>query len=239
MTSATHGKSPSTVRVLTWNIHAGIGPDGRFDLERVAALVRRWQPDVVALKEVDSRRCAKGDIPAFAFLLKALGNGHAVEAKSILAQDGEYGQMLFSRWAMDKTAIHDISVPGREPRRAIEAEVATPYGPLHVVAVHLGLSLKERRNQAARLAAIAGRGARASIILGDFNDWIWAGSVQQALAGEFPDTTSYRTFPARWPLVKLDRVFCRPRGIMTNSFADRAGAAVSDHLPVIADLAMG
>jgi endonuclease/exonuclease/phosphatase family metal-dependent hydrolase len=40
------------VRVLTWNIHSGIGPDGRYDLERVVRLVQRHEPDIVALQEI-------------------------------------------------------------------------------------------------------------------------------------------------------------------------------------------
>jgi endonuclease/exonuclease/phosphatase family metal-dependent hydrolase len=222
--------------VLTWNIHGGVGRDGRFDLARVVALIRRWQPDIVALQEVDSRRCPPGDIPAFEFIVEQLGF-HAVEAKTIVAKDGGYGQMLISRWPIAATAIHDISVAGREPRRAIEAEIETPEGPIHVVAVHFGLSLRERRSQAKALARIAGRGARTSVVLGDFNDWI-RGSVQQALAEEFADYTLHRTWPAFRPLLRLDRVFCRPQGVLGGSRTDPKAAAISDHLPVIADVSL-
>ena len=41
---------------MTWNIHGGIGPDGLHDLERMLAVIRRADPDVLALQEVDSRR---------------------------------------------------------------------------------------------------------------------------------------------------------------------------------------
>ena len=46
--------SASTVRVMTWNIHGGMGPDGAMTCERIVALVRRADPDVLALQEVDS-----------------------------------------------------------------------------------------------------------------------------------------------------------------------------------------
>ena len=222
------------LRALTWNIHGGVGRDGKFDLARIVGLIRRWEPDVVALQEVDSRRNAVSGVPAFRFITEQLGF-HAVEAKTLLAKDGEYGQMLISRWALGKTAIHDISVPGREPRRAIEAEIETPSGPLHVLAAHFGLSLQERRAQAEALAAIAKHGARTAIILGDFNDWI-RGSVQQALATEFPGLTPHKTWPARFPTLRLDRVFCRPAGALIESRTDPKGGKMSDHLPVIADI---
>lgn len=222
------------VRALTWNIHGGVGRDGRFDLRRIVDLICRWEPDIIALQEVDSRRCAIGDVPAFTFITHELGF-HAVEAKTILAKDGEYGQMLVSRWALGKTAIHDISLPGREPRRAIEADIETPSGPVHVLAAHFGLSLKERRSQAKALAKIAGQGPRTSIILGDFNDWI-RGQLQPALAEEFPDVSPHKTWPTFCPVLRLDRIFCRPAGALIESWVDRAGGRMSDHMPVIADI---
>ena len=54
-------KSPSTMRVMTWNIHGALGGNPRFDLAGVVALIQRWDADVVALQEVDSRRQAAGN----------------------------------------------------------------------------------------------------------------------------------------------------------------------------------
>lgn len=226
-----------TIRVLTWNIHGGVGRDGRFDLGRIIGLIRGWEPDLVALQEVDSRRNIPGDVPAFAHIAAELGF-HAVEAKTILAKDGDYGQMLVSRWKLGRTRLHDISVPGREPRRAIETEIETPFGPVHVLAAHFGLSLRERRHQAEALARIAGRGPRRTIILGDFNDWI-RGSVQHAFGREFPGVTQHRTWPARCPLLRLDRIFCRPAAALVASRVDLHGRTMSDHLPVIAEINLG
>ena len=224
------------VRALTWNIHGGIGRDGRFDLARIIGLIRKWEPDVVALQEVDSRRCAPGGTPAFELIARDL-DFHAVEAKTITAKDGDYGQMLVSRWPIGGSTIHDISTPGREPRRAIEADIDTPGGPLHVIAAHFGLSLQERHSQARHLARVAGRGARTTLILGDFNDWI-RGTVQSALAEEFPTCTGHLTWPSFLPLLRLDRVYCRPAEAFIASRADPAGAKMSDHLPIIADITL-
>jgi len=44
---------PSTLRVLTYNIHHGEGTDGVFDLPRIADVIRSVEPDLVALQEVD------------------------------------------------------------------------------------------------------------------------------------------------------------------------------------------
>lgn len=220
---------------MTWNIHGGVGPDRRCDLGRIVELVQRHRPDIVALQEVDSRHDTAGAEPAFSFLADALGR-HVAEAKLITAPDGDYGHAIFSRWPISLSTRHDITLPGREPRAAIESTIATPSGELHVVAAHLGLSLRERHRQAARLLSLAQSGAECGIVLGDFNDWIWRGSVQTALARSMPERTHYKTFPARFPLFALDRIYARPAGLITQSWTDPSARAASDHLPVVADL---
>ncbi len=224
------------IRLLTWNIHGGVAPNWSYDLERVVALVRRHDPDIVALQEVESRRSRSGE-PAFDVLKRALGE-HCVEARAVSAADGDYGHVVISRWPMSDTVLHDISITGREPRRAIETTVATEHGPLHMVAVHLGLSFRERRKQAATLSAIANSAPETTVVCGDFNDWVWRGAVASALARELPDRTWHRTFPSWLPSIRLDRIHCRPAGTLLRSWTDPSARAASDHLPVVADIAI-
>jgi endonuclease/exonuclease/phosphatase family metal-dependent hydrolase len=223
------------VRVLTWNIHGALGRNRRFDLLRVVELIRGWDPQIVALQEVDSRRSATETGDPFAFLERELGR-HGIGAKSIETADGEYGQMLISRWPLMNTEVHDISWPEREPRRAIRAEVETPAGPLRVIATHLGLSWRERGQQTHKLIELAGRDGVTTVLLGDFNDWFWAGSVRRPLAEALPARTRHRTFPSILPLLRLDRVYCWPAGALTRSVVDREARRASDHLAVIADV---
>ncbi len=229
-------RPPSTVRLLTWNIHGALGRNRRYDLERAIALIRNWSPDLIALQEVDSRRNLPGGDP-FDLLQDALGK-HGVHARSISTADGHYGQILISCCPIRHSEIHDISAPEREPRRAIQAEIETPVGMLRVVATHLGLSMGERRGQARKLLELAGPSGMTTVVLGDFNDWFWAGSVHSVLARELPGRSHYRTFPSFCPLLKLDRIFCRPASALRSLFTDRSARHVSDHLPVIADVAL-
>jgi endonuclease/exonuclease/phosphatase family metal-dependent hydrolase len=224
----------STVRIMTWNIHGAVGRNPRFDVGRVVELIRRADPDIVALQEVDSRRYADG-ADTFALLQQMLGE-HGIGAKSITGEDGDYGQMLISRWPIATAEVHDISYPEREPRRAIEAEIDTPAGALRVVAAHLGLSTHERRGQAKKLLEIAGPGRMTTVVTGDFNDWFWVGSVRSVLAREFPGRTRYRTFPSWCPLLRLDRIYCRPAEALVASRIDGLARHLSDHIAVIAEV---
>ena len=230
-------RAAGTVRVMTWNIHGTFGRNPRFDLERVAELIRRWDPDIVALQEVDSRRALAGGANPFDYLTGAVGI-YGIGAKSLTGKDGDYGQMLISRWPLRTHEIRDISFGEREPRRAIRAVAETPYGLLTVVATHLGLSIRERRRQAETLTELAG-GEAPAVVVGDFNDWFWPGSVRSVLSRVLCGRTRFRTFPSKFPMLRLDRIYCRPRDALAASFIDRSARALSDHLPVIADLKPG
>jgi endonuclease/exonuclease/phosphatase family metal-dependent hydrolase len=223
---------------MTWNIHGGIGTDGRFALERIIETIDRHNADIVALQEVDSRRLRAGARSPFELLREAVGE-HGIEAKSICTADGDYGQMLLSRCPFNGSEIHDITHGNREPRRAIETEVFCGNGKLRVVATHFGLSLAERRTQARRLVAIARQHETATVMLGDFNDWFWPGSLRDAFKHELPGRTPHASFPSWCPMLRLDRIFCWPSKILVRSFVDRSAWRASDHLPVIADITVG
>ncbi len=223
------------VRVATWNIHGGVGPDGQFDLARVVELLRRAEPDIIALQEVDARRAKPDDEPPFSFLKNALG-AHGAEARSIVSPDGDYGQLVISRWPLSRTKIHDISVERNEPRRMIDVDVASPHGVVRFIATHLGLSFRERRRQTAALVALASQPAEVVVMAGDFNDWIWRGSVHKAVHSVLPGRTWIRTFPARFPLIRLDRIACRPANAIRRAWTEPAASAISDHLPVFAEI---
>jgi endonuclease/exonuclease/phosphatase family metal-dependent hydrolase len=228
---------PPTIRFMTWNIHGTLGTNARFDLAGVLTFIRHWSPDIVALQEVDSRHRAANAEDPFKLLQDTLGK-HGIAAHSMTTADGHYGQMLISGYPIANGEIHDISAPEREPRRAIRAEIETPLGAVRVIATHLGLSIGERRRQARLLLTLAGAHDMTTIVLGDFNDWFWAGSVRSVLADALPGRSRFPTFPAIFPLLRLDCIYCRPRDAVRRLFTDQQARHLSDHLPVIADVAL-
>ena len=130
------------MRIMTWNVHGIFQLNPGFDLDGVCSIIRHWSPDVVALQEVDSR--GRTDDP-FALLAKAVGD-HSVDARSIVTEDGDYGQVLLSRWPFaEPPKISDVSYQEREPRRAIAARILSDYGEVRVVATHLGLTRRPTR----------------------------------------------------------------------------------------------
>lgn len=45
--------SGTRLRVLQWNLHHGVGTDGRYDPDRIATWMARFSPDVILLNEVE------------------------------------------------------------------------------------------------------------------------------------------------------------------------------------------
>src|SRR5215831_16802918 len=41
------------LRIMTYNIHVGVGMDKKLDLQRIADVIKQERPDLVGLQEVD------------------------------------------------------------------------------------------------------------------------------------------------------------------------------------------
>jgi endonuclease/exonuclease/phosphatase family metal-dependent hydrolase len=221
-----------TIRVMTWNVHGTFNLNPNFDLEAVCLIIRKWSPDIVALQEVDSR--GRTD-DVFGRLADTVGN-YRVEARSIVTRDGDYGQVLLSRWPFaSQPKVTDVSYQEKEPRRAIAARICLPLWDVTVVATHLGLSVHERYAQAQALAALVD--SPRTVVIGDFNDWFWVKTVRRVLASRCPVRTRLRTFPSRFPMLRLDRIYVTSSGTIVKAWTDHEGRRCSDHLPVLADIA--
>jgi len=73
-------------------------------------------------------------------------------------------------------------------------------------------------------------------VIGDFNDWFWVKSVRRVLATRCPIRTRLRTFPSRFPMLRLDRIYATPSGTIIKAWTDKEAGRYSDHLPVLADI---
>lgn len=226
------------LRVLTWNIHACVGGDGRHDVARVGDAVSALMPDIAAFQEVDSRRPVPGAGRVYDTLRARVGS-HGHDAWSISGRDGHYGQILASRFPLEDREVHDISVAGREPRKVMTAYARLPDTRLRVIATHFGLSRRERRRQVAALRRIlAADLTEPLLLLGDFNEWFWPLRCQREVFAQLGAWTRHASFPARLPLFPLDRIACRPGKLLVRSRAVHEAHAASDHLPVVAELAL-
>lgn len=151
------------MRLVSFNIQYGFGSDGRYDLSRVADVIRG--ADIICLQEVERHwtRTGMDDQPA---LLSAMlpahhwvyGPAFDMDASKIVAgrvvhRRRQFGTMILSRlpilwsrlWPLPKRRMLD---PLNTQNAALEAMVHTPRGPLRLMSLHLAhVGVAERLEQ--------------------------------------------------------------------------------------------
>lgn len=229
------------LRVCGWNVHECVGTDGRRDAGRVAGVLREIDADIVALQEVHADESRGGEHDQVTYLSAVTGL-RGIPGPTFERRGGRYGNLVLTRLPVRDVRRHDLSVPGHEPRGAIELSLgATPDARLRVAATHLGLAAAERAGQARRLLdALPEAEGETLLVLGDWNEWApWARALRipRARFGKHPAPA---TFPSRLPLFALDRIWASPRRVLVDTRVHRSPDArrASDHLPVVATLAL-
>ena len=220
-------------------MHGCVGIDRVFDPERCMAIIESFDADILAVQEVNSRLSRRRGLDTFS-LLRARTRCEAVEARMIVRDEEHYGHMLLSRWPIIDGQVHDLSTRQREPRKAIEATVMTPRGPLRVLAAHLGWRVLEQRKQVGMVRRILDEGdPQPTIVLGDFNEPYKSALAHRTFEDGFQAAPPWPTFPARRPFMPLDRIWCSPPRQLQRAWVHKEAGKASDHLPLLANLTYG
>ena len=248
----------SAVRLVTFNLHHGVGDDGRHDLVRVARLLDDADPDLICLQEVDRHFAERSEFVDQALLLAEALDRELVWSPSIdkpptggLAERRQYGNALLSRLPVLGSRVHPLP-GGGEPRSALHARVQLDGGELEVVTTHLSsAAAADRAAQAAVVAGLPDAGLP-GVVVGDLN--ADAAAPELAVLGErFADAWELAadrsdqagrfslragrglTHPARRPRVRIDQVWVSP-GVSVTDARVLDGSATSDHHPLLVDL---
>ena len=239
------------MRVVSWNIHGGVGADGRRDLERIARTLEDLGCDVAALQEVGDpyRAASEREVADHAAWLGRRLGWFVAYGPNLIQAGRPYGNAVLSRFPITHAHNYDLSVPNREPRGCLRADLSLPDGTsLHLFDLHLGLSGGERRRQAAMLLSadlLRDTALTAPLVVcGDFNMWSpLPGPIlrllRTALRDAAQEARSRRaTWPSTWPVLRLDRAYVddgvevRACGVVN----DPRTRAASDHLPLWVEL---
>jgi endonuclease/exonuclease/phosphatase family metal-dependent hydrolase len=235
----------ATMRLLSYNIHKGIGgSDRRYRIERIIDVIAAEEPDLICLQEVDHnlRRSRFHDQPRL--LAERLRAEAHLYQLNVRHKDGGYGNLILSRWPF--RTHHHVSLrhKKRKPRGAQLAVIETPLGPLHLVNWHLGLGEKERRwqvNHLLRHRLFQESAHLPTLIAGDYNDWRNTLAGQAFADHRFEQATApsrrFRSFPAFLALAALDKLFFRGEIHVQQARVVRTRLArrASDHLPLVCD----
>lgn len=240
--------------LLTYNIHKGFSSNNReFVLQRIREQLREVNVDVAVLQEVQgehqwhSKRIRNWpDTSQFEYLADQVWD-HYAYGKNAIAAGKHHGNAILSKLPFTDWGNINLSPYRFASRSLLHGTVVNPDSGkrIHLVCLHLGLLGGERRQQINKLnnhlASIISS-HDAVIVGGDFNDW----SSKQVtryldpalgLNEIFMQTHKRfaRTFPARWPLLCVDRIYYRGlTPVSCTCLNGKVWQELSDHVPLLA-----
>ena len=236
----------TALRIATYNIHKCRGMDRRVLPERIAGVIRELKVDVVALQEV----LREEGRDQFRILAESTGFKFACFGENRKHRGAAYGNALLSRFPIEHWKNYDITAGHREPRGLLRADLHLPGRMrLHVLNIHMGTGLLERRRQARRLlnqeVLLSTDFSAPRILLGDFNEWT-RGLPTRMLSEHFRSAewtekpsrrgARRRTYPGVLPLLHLDHIYYDD-ALKLKTFRlhrTRTTLVASDHLPLVA-----
>ena len=223
----------------SYNIHKAIGLDRRRDPDRIIAVLREIDADVVALQEADRRFGRR----ASALPLAALEQHTPYKPVPIAGRIdsiGWHGNAILVRRETIVAESAIVALPTLEPRGAIRANLIVNGRRLRVVGMHLDLSGLRRRQQVRSVLRHVDEcaGDCPTVLMGDFNEWSRHGGALHEFGHHWRVLAPGRSFPSRRPVAQLDRIVVSPdwRIIETAVHHSALAARGSDHLPVVARL---
>jgi len=228
------------LRVMTYNIHVGVGTDGKRDLPRIAAIITRCSPDLVALQELDVGTARTGQIDEPAELSRLTGM-QVYFAKTLNYMGGQYGIAILSRHPIEQPTFHPLPcTPFREPRTVLAARIAVQGHRLRFLCTHLDATGDEQDSLpgAAQINDLFGHSDENTILAGDMNKAPASPTIHALLAcwNNATHSSPRLTSPALRPRHQIDYVFYRPAGnwrVVNSTVLEEPIA--SDHRPLLVD----
>lgn len=242
-------------KVLTVNIHKGFTFFNRkFILPELRDAVRKVGADVVFLQEVtgnNSKHPNKFDnypeTPHYEFLADSIWSQFAYGRNAVYSS-GDHGNAILSKFPIVRFHNHDVSLAGPEKRGMLHCELQMP-GPgsnVHAVCVHLSLTESHRAQQMDMLCNLIKAEVPANaplVVAGDFNDWRRRAHAHLEKGAKLREVfvqangKAARTFPARLPLLQLDRIYVRNAlGHSPVVLPIKPWSHLSDHAPLAAEI---
>lgn len=242
-----------SLRVMTYNIYGAraTSPANAADLDAIAEVIRRQNPDFVTLNEVDvfTNRTGK-DVHQACDLAEKLGMEWHF-SKAIDRDGGEYGDAVLSKYPILEKRSYRLPCAAEQPgedRSLCVIRVQIDGKDLYVASTHLDHLSGDasRLVQATEIRRIRDTELEGDLILcGDLNA-IPSSNVIATMTSFLTNTgpIDQYTFPSDDPSRKIDYIMYAPIehfGVQNCQVVSRGdqqvgGVDASDHRPVIADI---
>lgn len=236
----------STIKVMTYNIHAGVAPanPGVVNLEAIARVINAEQPDIVFLQEVDKNTGRNDYSKDMSVELGALTQMNASFFSATNVGSGFYGTAILSKYPLSniKKQLLPKGNASEEQRVVGMAQVDLP-GKDSVVAMVTHLqhnSDASRLLQVREMANVANAINLPLVMGGDLNEKPTATDFFGVFDGVFTRTCTGgcpNTFPASNATSIIDYLAYKPAAkFSVNNHKAVIETHASDHLPVVSEL---
>jgi endonuclease/exonuclease/phosphatase family metal-dependent hydrolase len=244
----------NSFKVLTVNVHKGFNfLNRRFILDELREAVRNVGADIVFLQEVLGNHAVHAKRfsnwpkqPQYEYLADSIWHNHAY-GRNAVYPDGDHGNALLSKFPIIRHKNYDFSVDGDENRGVLHAvlhnSACSQY--IHVACVHFGLLESHRDRQLTLLCELIREipSTAPLVVAGDFNDWRMRVHAALTACADVHEVfvhangSAAKTFPARMPMLRLDRIYVRNANAHRPVVLPRKPwSHLSDHAPLAAEI---
>lgn len=236
------------LKIMTYNIHSGVGTDGVADWKRCAAIASTEQPDLLGMEEIAVNHVLSPglDLPALIgnYLKMNTCFGQAIR---INGGRGQYGVAAFVRGKME--IMEQIFLPvadGHEKRVFLVLKVLEPE-PHYFIVTHFSYlgemeNVEQYQRDSVRLITETVRKKHyyPAVWVGDFNAYPESGTLQQireswdVFNDSVPDIKTCDCGEDGWRMI--DYICAYPKGAFElKSIRTVNDYTASDHCPVVAE----
>jgi endonuclease/exonuclease/phosphatase family metal-dependent hydrolase len=237
----------TSLKVMTYNIHAGIGTDGVLNLQRIADVIRNSNADVIGLNEVDKNYDARSNyVDQAAWLASELGMHYVFQKttwKAANAASGnlprEFGHMVLSKYPIEDFSKWIFTAFDTHYRGLLETRININGNTFHFYMTHLGTDVADHASQVQELLSYTSRRAGPKLVAGDFN-FIPTDAQHAVMDGPYNDPfgTALQpyTFKATSPTKRLDYLWGTSHVQFSNT--DTISTQAADHFPLVSDVTL-
>lgn len=238
----------NTFTLITYNIHKGFSPLGKnLSIHLLKEQLHNVSPDIIFLQEVQGLNSKKNIKhfdwpiePQHEFLADELFD--SAYGMNCIYDHGHHGNAILSKHKILEGKNQNITHLPFEKRGILHTKIDVNGIRIHCACVHLSLLGVSRKKQLGMLVSSITKFVPENeplIIAGDFNDW--NNQSEFFLKNNLNMTEVFsdkhgklaKTFPARLPILKLDRIYTRGVDILDVSVLKGGEwGKISDHSPI-------
>ena len=224
------GQDKNVIKILTYNVRNCRGLDNKTDYQRIADIINKIDPDVVALQEIDSSTLRSGKIVVLSELAIRT-NLYATFGASISYQGGKYGIGILSK---EKPARWEsTALPGREESRSL---LIVEFKDYIFCSTHFSLNEEDRLKSVEIINSLFNSYKKPVFLAGDLNADPGSDVIKNLKPGWLIlNNIAEPTIPADNPRRCIDYILAlksKIYGYIVEESVVEAEAVASDHLPV-------